>query len=102
MAVPPSKDEALKILQTSLEQDRFLQADEFRQRLKQRQYTIHDVYRVLNVGRIEKALKWREDHGNFEVRVLGRTADGRLTRVVLAISKNKKYVLLVTVIDLTK
>jgi len=100
VAVPPGKDEAQKLIQACIEEDRFFQTAEFRQRLRQRHYTIQDVYRVLRTGKIDKAVSWREDHGNFEVRVRGRASDGRRTRVVLGLSENFRQLVLVTVINL--
>ncbi|MCB1048760.1 MAG: hypothetical protein KDC10_16335 [Calditrichaeota bacterium] len=100
MAVPPTMAEALSAIRRCLDEDRLLQTNELRERLWQRGYTIHDVHRIIRIGRVEQAIRWREDHSNFEVRIKARTLDGRLTRVVLGLSESTLYGLLVTVIDL--
>lgn len=102
MPIAPTKKEALQIIRRCVAEDRFLRSGEFPRRLAERDYTIADVYRVLNVGKVERALVWREDCQDFEARIKGRTSDGRLTRVVAGISENRNDVVLVTIIDLDR
>jgi len=56
----------------------------FRHRLRSRQFSVQDAYKVLSCGRIEESPKWNEEKGNFAIRVRG-TVDGMDIRVVLGV-----------------
>lgn len=52
-----------------------------------REYSAQDPYLILRRGKIEGGPIYSEEHQNHVVRVRGRSADGRDTRIAVALYK---------------
>ena len=84
-----TKSEALAILDDILAGRAIVaRTDHFKEQLRQRRYSMQDVKVILGEKDIERAPLYIEQEGSFEVRLRGRTDDGRLTRLVLGLRLN--------------
>lgn len=68
--------------------------DEFPGKLWGRGYTAQDIRPVIRSGRLEGAPDWDERHGEHRVRVLGRSLESRLTRLVLGLRPGGPHTLI--------
>src|SRR6266545_6301592 len=69
------------------------QSEHARQQLGARRYSPHDVRAILQFHEMETAPEWNEDHQNFEVRLVGKSLEGRPTRLVLGLRESGPSVL---------
>ena len=48
-------------------------------------YTLQDIRPLIRTGAREAAPEWTQEHREYRVRILGRSLDGRPTRLVLGL-----------------
>lgn len=79
-------DDAERIIRAILEGEKLLEkCDHFWDRGDGRNYTPQDADWIMRRHTITGEPEWNGNYGNYEIRLDGKTLDGRLTRVILGL-----------------
>ena len=90
-----TRQEAIEIIDHILaDRASLITTGHFRDRLIEQDYIISDARKILRERNIEREPERNEERDNYEVRMRGRSSDGRDTRLVLGLKErgNNVYV----------